>query len=241
MGDHQIAFDPNDRFVGRAILLTGSWGRQSFQDVVALLHLHRPDKRTGVFLDTGANIGTQTLYALLSGEFTRAIAIEPVAKNLRLLRLNGWLNNLSDHIDIVPVAAGSEAAILPMLMDPRNSGGHSLKELDGVNKVLVTVRTIESILADLSVSPQSVGMWWIDVEGYEPEVVAGGRSLIEASVPLHLEFNPRLYEGRASSFLREVAPHYTRAFVVRENGLDELEIPRLMTNPPERLCDILFL
>jgi FkbM family methyltransferase len=241
-GDHRIAFDPNDSVIGRRILQTGTWNRRDFQNVVKILEERRPVRAAPVFLDTGANIGTQTLYALLSGAFTRAVAVEPVPANLRFLRLNAWLNDLTDRIHIVAAAVGSGPGQLPLSLHPRNSGGHSLREaFAGAPTAMVEVRTVADILAELDLPPEAIGLWWLDIEGFEPEAIAGGESVIEASVPLCVEFNPHLYEaGVAANLLARLGRHYSTAFVLDRGRARSVNIAGLMAKMPTVQTDILF-
>jgi FkbM family methyltransferase len=241
-GDHRIAFDPNDSVIGRRILQVSTWNRPAFQKVVKILEERRPRQATPVFLDTGANIGTQTLYALLSGAFARAVAVEPVPANVRFLRLNAWLNDMTDRIQIVAAAVGSRPGQLPLSLHPRNSGGHSLREVfAGTPTVTVEVRTVGDILAEFDLAPEAIGLWWLDIEGFEPEAIAGGASLIEASVPLCVEFNPHLYEaGVAADLLARLGRHYSTAFVLEDGRARSANIAGLLANIPTVQTDILF-
>jgi hypothetical protein len=96
-GDHAILFNANDRTIGNEILERGGWMRSDFDRILATLK--EKGKLSGpIFMDVGANIGTQTIYALLSGQFERAFAVEPLPVNVKCLRLNALLNDLDDRI-----------------------------------------------------------------------------------------------------------------------------------------------
>ena len=66
-GDHHLAFEPNDQFIGASIDHTGGWFRQESQCVFDALPVSGK-----VFVDVGANIGTQSVYALMFGGFENA-------------------------------------------------------------------------------------------------------------------------------------------------------------------------
>ena len=102
LGDHRLAFDPNDWVIGATIWRQGGWFRQETMRVFEAI------PKGGVFVDVGANIGTQTLYALKFGGFDRAVCFEPEPKNLRSLRINLLINDLTDRVSIVEAAAGAK-------------------------------------------------------------------------------------------------------------------------------------
>lgn len=112
LGDHRIAVDPSDTTIAFSILRHGAWQREDFtaaQDFLAGRGQLRPG---GTFVDIGANIGSQTIYAMLSGHHARALAVEPVPANAKLLRMNMMLNGLEDRVGTVesPPAAPMEAS-----------------------------------------------------------------------------------------------------------------------------------
>jgi FkbM family methyltransferase len=242
-GDHWVAFNPKDLVIGRRIRQSGQWRRRDFEKVLrALASLDRPSK---VFLDVGANIGTQSIYALLTGLFERVVAIEPVEANLRCLRLNAFLNDLTDRIEIVAAAAGASEGSQIISISVDNHGAHSLKVDHEGQVATVDVVTIDSLLTRLAILPTDVGLWLVDTEGSEAEVVEGGRTLIGAKVPLCLELSPPLCGAKAAeNLMRDLATHYTRAGVVTPDSeevemrpLSELDISRL----PAWQVDLLLL
>ncbi len=242
-GDHFIAFDPNDRVIGRQIRVARNWERQAF-DAVAALVKSRSDIRGKTFLDIGANIGTQTVYALLAG-FAKAVAVEPVPANLRCLRMSAMLNDFSDRITILEQVVGAAHGQLELSLDAINSGGHSLameKPADS-KKLTVTVDRIDDIIARLGLEPRDIGLLWVDVEGYEPQAIAGGTRLIEARTPLALEFTPQAYgPGAAAALIDLLASRYREWAITGKAGIalrptSELSLAAL----PNEQVDLLFL
>src|SRR5690606_6945740 len=114
-------------------------------------------------MDVGANIGTQTIYALLSGQFKRALAVEPLPANVKCLRLNALLNDLEDRIDVEASAAGAKSGTLPLSVHPSNGGGHSLQHsFEGAALVEVDIRTVDSMIEARGLQPHQFGMLWLD-------------------------------------------------------------------------------
>lgn len=239
-GDHRMAFNPNDDPIGRTILQHGSWHRPQFENILASLRDIGRITDPKIFLDVGANIGTQTIYALASGAFSRVIAIEPDDANARTLQMNALLNGFEDRVDIVRAAAGAEMGTLYLNANTTNSGGHKVTNTsNGDKSVPVKVVTIESVLRNRRLDPADLGLVWIDVEGFEAEAVAGMSPVVERAIPLCIEFNAHVY-GRIKSreFFSYLAEHYVVAAIVSDRQIEFRPIAELCT--PERTVDILF-
>ncbi|MGX5805333.1 FkbM family methyltransferase [Bradyrhizobium sp. Arg314] len=235
-----MAFDPNDDPIGKTILQHGSWHRPQFESILAALRGIGRIANPKIFLDVGANIGTQTVYALASGAFSSVIAIEPDDANARTLQMNAILNGFEDRIDIVRAAAGDAMGTLYLNADATNSGGHKVANTPiGAGSAPVKVVTIESVLHERQLDPYEFGLVWIDVEGFEPEAVTGMSSVIERAIPLCLEFNAPSYgQMKTREFLGYLRQHYSRAALVSDRQMELRPIVELAM--PERTVDILF-
>lgn len=138
------------------------YGLHEFVDMAFLLHLLRPGD---LFVDVGANIGSYTILAsAVCG--ARSIAIEPDPDTVRSLKRNIEANKIGDRVTVIESAVGAAPGTV------RFSVGN-----DTTNRVLarddatgrdVPVRTLDEIL-----DGQDAVLIKMDVEGYEPEVVAG--------------------------------------------------------------------
>jgi FkbM family methyltransferase len=216
LDDHRIVFDPRDREIGARLFRHGDWYRNEFRMVLARLAAAGRNTCDKVFLDVGANIGTQTVYALVGGDFARSVAIEPMPGNLDMLEMNVALNKLGDRVSIVRSAAGERTEQLTMTLNPRNNGGHSLHSgfvHDPGASVEVDVAPVDEMLSRLQIAPTDVGLFWLDVEGFEPQAIAGARSLIEAKIPLFVEFNAKTYGPTATAeLLKRLAACYGSAY-----------------------------
>lgn len=217
--DHRIAFDPRDRVIGYCIDKFGDWFREDFRSVVGLLEQSGRSPRGKVFLDVGANIGTQTVYALVGDDFARAVCFEPAPRNVMALKTNMVINGLEQRASIIPKAVGEASGSMKLMLDGINSGGHSFRHgtSDGPKSDLtVDITTIDTELADLEIEPAEIGLVWMDVEGYEPEALAGAERLLAARVPLCLEFNSHVYgpAGTAALLDRLAGAGYTRAMTI---------------------------
>lgn len=207
--------DPSDRAVGGHLIWKGDFQLAELEQVVGLLRKHGRISADGLatktFIDVGANIGTQTVYALNHGWFGRAISFEPEPRNLRLLKLNIAANKLNDQVTVVGAAVGAAAGSAVLNLHPRNKGAHSIAIIpthDSSETVTVEVRALGETLAGLGLSAGDVGLIWIDAEGAEPDVIEGMMDLI-GRVPLVLEYTPDRYDAeRRARLARRLKENY---------------------------------
>src|SRR5690606_13037479 len=137
------------------------WQREEIEQAVT--HLVRAGRmpKDAVFVDAGANIGTQTAYAMRMGPFARAVAFEPEPRNAELLAMNMAANGLQERATVVAKALGAVEGEAVLHLHPRNKGAHAIgapPSLDGTEQVSVTLTRLDSALAALDVAPETIGM-----------------------------------------------------------------------------------
>lgn len=142
-------------------------GLHEFEDMCLLLHLLRPGD---LFVDVGANVGSYTVLAsAVCG--ARSIALEPDLDAAAALRRNIEVNRIENLVQVIDVAAGASSG-----------RAHFTVGLDTTNRVIssdlpgshqVPVRSLDELLAN-----ENPILIKIDVEGYEPEVISGARSVL---------------------------------------------------------------
>jgi FkbM family methyltransferase len=212
-GDAVFLVDPSDRVVGSELMWRGEWQRGEIVRAVDLLAAAGKLSPSAVFVDAGANIGTHTVYAMKTGRFARAVAFEPEPHNAELLRMNIKVNDLAARVMVVEQAVGAQAGSAVLHLHPRNKGHHTIgtpPSVDGLDRMEVPVVRLDAALAAAGVSADDIGLVWVDVEGYEPEAVAGLGSLIERAVPLAMEYAPQRYNAAArDELIARLARHYT--------------------------------
>lgn len=148
---------------------------------------------SGIFLDIGANIGWYSLQAARSGLVQRVVAIEPDAANHRLLQTNITRNALDDRIDAVACAVGAEPGMARLhRYKASNLGRHSLLADHGLGGSWVPVQTLDRLLDQLDLGDAPIAAAKIDVEGYEPFVVAGAAQALRRTRILLVELSPAL-------------------------------------------------
>jgi FkbM family methyltransferase len=173
------AFIHHDAGIGYLVqheLFSGGYERIT-RDVLDA-HLQEDD----VFIDAGAHWGLLSLSAAtaLPGRVA-ALAIEPHPLNVQQLVHSIAWNSLTDAIEIVAAAAGAAAGTARLSF--HSTMGHTLREgpagAAGM-RLRVPVVTVDQVLADRPDLDGRRVVMKIDVEGLEPEVLAGARRTIEA-------------------------------------------------------------
>jgi len=213
LGDVRFFVDPSDRVVGTWLMWHGGWQRREIETAVEVLSAAGRLPPDAVFVDVGAHIGTHTIYALRTGRFARAIAFEPEPRNARLLAMNLDANELSQAVVVVRKAAGAAPGTALLHLHPRNTGAHALDvppSYDGRDSLEVPVVRVDDVLEQLAVPLDKIGLAWVDVEGYEPQTLAGLAKLIARSVPITFEFTPSRYSVEVKRRLVDaLVSHYT--------------------------------
>lgn len=182
----RMVVDTSDT-MGRVLASSGVWEPH----VTALLpSLLSPGD---VSVDVGAHIGYHALIASrLVGPTGVVYAIEPSPSAFGELEENLALNT-SSNVRAVRVAAGSSNARAHLVEAPAGNTGEvaiRIVEQEAASDGEVDVMPVTSIVEEQDVS--RLRLVKIDVEGFEPEVLAGVRPLLErgCSFALIVEVHP---------------------------------------------------
>lgn len=172
---------------GQSLFLAGQ--HESYLDELAgtdwgdhrLLKLAETLPPGAVFLDVGANIGAMALAVALSRPDVHVFAFEPVPENASLCARNIRQNRVRNCV-LVQAAVGDRCGHVTL----SNNGPWSSVWPVGVT---VPVTTLDRFSADRHLG-REVKLIKIDVEGFEPQVLAGASALLRQCEPtLFLEFN----------------------------------------------------
>ena len=144
------------------------------------------------FLDVGANLGYYTaLAARAVGPNGRVLAVEPDPDSFGYLEQTIAANAVG-NVQAFPVAASDAPATLPLYISTDNRGDNRLYASgEDRPQVEVAARPLDALLRENKID--TVDLIKIDVQGYEPKVIAGLRETITASPNLTLltEFWPQ--------------------------------------------------
>ena len=158
-----------------------------------------------VLIDVGANVGMYTVWAAKTRGI-RVYAFEPESQNYALLNRNIFLNELADRVNAYCLAISDAAGLSQLHLSAFKAGGscHSLGEQVNFKhepmRPAYSQGCVSACLDDLVASgvvpePDHIK---IDVDGFEPKVIAGARRIIEGSKlrSLLIEVNQNLADHR---------------------------------------------
>lgn len=220
--DHIITFDPAD-IIGRHLYTFGHWQRDAFDEVMERLATHGLLQSGKVALEFGANIGTQTLYMHLSGLFDSVIAVEADPQTARLLAINITDNDFAARTHIVAKAIGPQNGAATFYQSVKERGRNSLLAKREGTKIDVPMVTLSSLLADCSVAANEISFVWLDLEGFEFEVMQQVVAELPRDVPVFTEFSPEKYgPEKTLAFIALLKTHYSQFYEVTEAGFGPL-------------------
>jgi FkbM family methyltransferase len=163
-----IAVDPAD-YIGWSIFKTGYYEPASLNLALRIL-----DEEPGLFVDVGANFGWYTCaVAALAG--SRVISIEPDCENCASLRANIALNELRNVIVFNGAVGVNLEPVQIARRAPTNAG--TIRIITGDAELRwgnwVAMIPLEALLTRIVRPPTRPILMKIDVEGFEPQVLAG--------------------------------------------------------------------
>lgn len=173
---------------GRRMTLTG--GHEAYLDSLIgdqtdhpLLKLMRGLPQPATCLDVGANIGVTSLMMASRGRGDRVIAFEPVPGNAVFLKQNLLINGV-ENCTVIESAVGD----VPGSVQMAPNGPWSMIGTKSDSQA-VPVTTLDDWYA-ANLDGTCIDLIKIDVEGYEPNVLAGAARVIERWRPIiFMEFN----------------------------------------------------
>ena len=229
-GDHALYVDPRDDKIALKLMAGRSWQRRELEKAIAALRAASAFRTGGVFLDVGANIGALSIYALRSGAFSEAIAIEPDPHNFAILSRNIALNGFDDRVRAIEAAASAAAGELQLIKHRKNFGAHSVEarcSASAADSICVRALALEDILTQQAIAPDEVSLVKIDVEGHELAVLEGMGQLLQVSVPILVELTAERDDGeRLQRFKALLCPHYDRV-----HDLSEIPLRQHLARP----------
>ena len=157
-------------------------------------------------LDVGANVGMYTIWAAVTRK-ANVVAFEPEAQNYAVLNRNIQLNEVASRVKAYCMGLSDTSGLSVLHMGDTRVGGsnHSLGEaLDFQHKPYQVLFVQGSVSATVDELVSSGGMpvphhIKIDVDGFEPKVIAGSRETLRnpAVKSLLVEINRSLDDHRA--------------------------------------------
>lgn len=187
-----------------------------------------------VLFDIGAHFGLFSLAALhYGGPTAKALAVDPSATATRIMEVQSKLNRLEDRLRIVRAAVGDVEGVHEMVTVGLVSGGYLVAAgEDHPEREITRVRatTLDNLTNETNLSPTHIK---IDVEGFEAEVIRGGRKLLssENAPILFIELHNEMITARnadpseALSLLKELGYQTSAVDGSRVSDIEILEKP----------------
>jgi FkbM family methyltransferase len=172
-------------------------------------------------IDVGANLGWHAVHAAKHSNVETVVAFEPDRFNAWLLERNVAANGLRNVI-LDSRCVGARPGIARLYRyKSSNAGRHSLTADYGFGSSLMTMTDLDGALEDLGLGCRPVGLMKIDVEGYEPAVIAGASRTLERTTAVVLEHSPDWSDSggiSASDGLRRLSELNFVPFVLMSTG-----------------------
>jgi len=198
-GDAYFLLNTSDKVISPKIFERGNSDFPKYRTALRLLNLNQVD----CLVDVGANVGEIGILALTQQRAKRVVAIEPDDENFRLLEINVLLNHLSaQQFQTYCAAAGSGSPKeIVLKRSSTNYGDHQITPLgsEGLSESS-EIRRVANLRLDSTVEllTTETALLFIDVQGYELQVLQGATALLSRKVPLVMEISPSHLERHGS-------------------------------------------
>lgn len=126
-----------------------------------------------VFIDVGACIGEYDIWLAKQGK--RCVAIEPIS--YEGLRRNIALNKVEDKIQVFACGVGAKREKVYFEIVDKNIGASHV-ERDLNKEPNVDIVPLDEVLKQANISPDDRVIMKLDIEGMEPEAIAGAKEFI---------------------------------------------------------------
>lgn len=217
--------------------------------------------RPGTVIDIGANVGTSVIYFRNKlGADTKFYAVEPVTDNFNLLKANCAINGFSD-IEAFRLAISDVLGEADLEINPANMATCKIAGSDDENLVFekdessyvgdkVPLMPLDTFVSENKIATDAPVLFWIDVEGHEPEVFKCGKETFKnTDSVVFCEFNPKLYKhnGRYEEFLSDIKACFGKflCYEQSEQGKyvfrDIAELDNVASENGDNQCNLLLI
>ena len=172
-----LEFDVNENTISSEISQTSSWEPWQLQLYPIFLH-----NENSTFVDIGANVGVNSIFAKAKLPNARVIAVEPDQRNLAFL--NGNIQNAKLEVEVYPIAISDRNDFITMVGDTTNV--HIGNEND-VNGKRIDSQQLDTFVRNASIS--SIELLKIDVEGYADMVLSFSNETLKMTLCAIVEFS----------------------------------------------------
>lgn len=194
-------YPKNDETIGPSLKVYGEFSKVAADLIVEYLGL----STAGAFIDIGANIGSICVPVAARFPDRRVIAVEGHRGLAQVLGTNGFANGLF-NLEANHAVAGAKIGLSRFpavsLSTAGNFGSLGVKDVGAGNREsIVRVCTVDEI------APADTAVIKIDVEGFEPEVLAGAARTLEKIRPVWLIEAASNFEDKSRAAISVMLEH----------------------------------
>jgi len=176
----------------------------------------------GIVIDIGANLGWHALHAARHRNVEMVVAFEPHPFNTWLIERNLAENGI-DNVLVDARAVGAAPGIARLhRYKSSNFGRHSIAVDHGFGSRQVPMTDLDGALEAAGLGSGPISLIKIDVEGYEPAVIAGAKSALQRTAAVILEYSPDMSGSGGLSTAQLLADmralHFAPHVLVSEGG-----------------------
>jgi FkbM family methyltransferase len=221
--------------IGRHIAKYGAHEPQLTRWIADRLAASNP----GLFVDAGANIGWHALHAARQANVESVVAFEPDPFNAWLLDRNLAANQIDKVIVVASALGGNRGTVRLHRYKASNFGRHSaIADKAHGSSATVPLVDLDGALNDLGLADKPVAILKIDVEGYEPAVLAGASRTLSLTDAIVLEYTPAVSRAGGLS-IEDMLARFERAgfapFTLKPDGsLEALDVIALIGAEDQR-------
>lgn len=209
--------------IGGNLFVFGEYERAIVEHVMQWMDTFGYLNGDKIIFDLGANLGHTTL-PLAQLTACRIVSVEPVPRNLDLLKRNLAQNRMTEQVTLVEAAITEQNGGTEIIVPLTARGGAEVvvpnvtRHEDIFRGPCETVRVrttrLDQLLSELAVVPERVAFVWCDVQGSEGAVVRTGAPLWRAGVPLWMELAPELLrrQGTLEQFFSDAQTYFENFF-----------------------------
>ena len=194
------------------------------------------------------------------GADTEFYAVEPVTDNFNLLKANCAINGFSD-INAFRYGISDAIGEANLEINPANMATCKIAGSDSDNLVFekdessyvgdtVPLITLDAFVSQNGINKDAPVLFWIDVEGHEPEVFKGAKETFkDTDSVVFCEFNPKLYKhnGSYDAFLDDIKSCFGKflCYEQSEQGKYEFrdisELDKVAAENNDEQCNLLLI
>ena len=200
--NENFVLQSNDQVIGRTVYATKKpFDFDKLTKALKILNL----KKNELLIDVGANIGTICIPAIKRNLFNKAIVFEPEPLNYSLLLSNIIINGCYNKISTYNIALGSKnREKLNLQLDDYNKGNHRIivnSKIKLKKNIVINSHKLDSFIKNINSLSTLV---WIDVQGYETQVLLGAKKLLNKKVPVCVEFSPTFLDKKKYDIFKKM-------------------------------------